>query len=149
MKTKSSKQPESLILMRQAFKKPESLKDVSSHFCPGCHHGIAHRLIAEAIDFFGIQGKTIGVASVGCSVFLYDYFDIDVVDPAYAPGTGTPQIGGLSSFQALQLVRALKGLDFIGFDLVEVSPPYDSSGITALLAANIMYEILCVVSLNQ
>jgi 2-oxoglutarate ferredoxin oxidoreductase subunit beta len=74
------KQPESLILTRQAFKRPESLTDVPFHFCPGCHHGIAHRLVAEAIDFFGIQGKTIGVASVGCSVFLYDYFDIDVVE---------------------------------------------------------------------
>ena len=75
-----SKQPESLILMRQAFQRPESLKDVPFHFCPGCHHGIAHRLVAEALDFFGIQGKTIGVASVGCSVFLYDYFDIDVLE---------------------------------------------------------------------
>jgi len=74
------KQPESLILTRQAFKRPESLTDVPFHFCPGCHHGIAHRLVAEAIDFFGIRGKTIGVASVGCSVFLYDYFDIDVVE---------------------------------------------------------------------
>lgn len=75
---------------------------------------------------------------------LYLSFDIDALDPAYAPGTGTPQVGGLTSFQALQLIRALQGLDFIGFDLVEVSPPYDSKGITSLLAANLIFEILCV-----
>ena len=78
-KTKS-KQPASSIVMREAFKRPESLTDAPFHFCPGCHHGIAHRLVAEAIDFFGIRGKTIGVASVGCSVFLYDYFAIDVLE---------------------------------------------------------------------
>jgi 2-oxoglutarate ferredoxin oxidoreductase subunit beta len=63
--------------MKQIFKRPESLVDIPFHFCPGCHHGIAHRLVAEGIDHFGIREKTIGVASVGCSVFLYDYFDVD------------------------------------------------------------------------
>jgi len=66
--------------MKQVFKRPVSLKDVQTHFCPGCHHGTIHRLVAEAIDEFGIQKRTIGVASVGCSVFLYSYFDIDVVE---------------------------------------------------------------------
>ena len=66
--------------MQQVFKRPESLKDVQTHFCPGCHHGTIHRLVAEAIDEFGVQKRTIGVASVGCSVFLYSYFDIDVVE---------------------------------------------------------------------
>ncbi len=66
--------------MQQIFKRPESLKDVQTHFCPGCHHGTIHRLVAEAIDEFGVQKRTIGVASVGCSVFLYSYFDIDVVE---------------------------------------------------------------------
>lgn len=75
---------------------------------------------------------------------FYLSFDIDVVDPAFAPGTGTPQIGGVTSYQALQLIRALKGIDFVGCDLVEVSPPYDSVGITSLLAANLIFEILCV-----
>jgi guanidinopropionase len=75
---------------------------------------------------------------------FYLSFDIDAVDPAFAPGTGTPQVGGLSSFQALQLVRSLQEINFVGCDLVEVSPPYDSSGITSLLAANLMFEILCV-----
>jgi 2-oxoglutarate/2-oxoacid ferredoxin oxidoreductase subunit beta len=66
--------------MKQVFAHPKSLKDVPSHFCPGCHHGIIHRLVAEAIDNYGLQENTIGVASVGCSVFLYDYFDVDVVE---------------------------------------------------------------------
>ncbi len=66
--------------MKQVFARPKSLKDVQTHFCPGCHHGTIHRLVAEAIDEFDVQKRTIGVASVGCSVFLYGYFDIDVVE---------------------------------------------------------------------
>jgi len=66
--------------MQQVFKRPVSLKDVQTHFCPGCHHGTIHRLVAEAMDESGVQGRSIGVASVGCSVFLYSYFDIDVVE---------------------------------------------------------------------
>lgn len=75
---------------------------------------------------------------------LYLTLDIDVVDPAFAPGTGTPQVGGLSSFQILELVRCLKGQSFVGADLVEVSPPYDNGEITSLLAANLLYEMLCL-----
>ncbi len=74
----------------------------------------------------------------------YVTFDIDSLDPAYAPGTGTPEIGGLSTPQALQLIRALGGADIVGCDLVEVSPPYDPSGNTALTGANLIYELLCV-----
>jgi 2-oxoglutarate ferredoxin oxidoreductase subunit beta len=66
--------------MQQVFHRPKSLKDVQTHFCPGCHHGTIHRLVAEAMDAFDLQKRTIGVASVGCSVFLYGYFDIDVVE---------------------------------------------------------------------
>jgi guanidinobutyrase len=75
---------------------------------------------------------------------VYLTLDIDVVDPAFAPGTGTPQIGGLSSPQILSLVRTLAGLNFVGCDLVEVSPQYDSSEITSLLAANLLFEQLCL-----
>jgi agmatinase len=75
---------------------------------------------------------------------VYITLDIDSVDPAYAPGTGTPQVGGFTSIQILELVRALRGLNIVGCDLVEVSPPYDSSEITSLLAANLLYELLCV-----
>ena len=74
----------------------------------------------------------------------YVTYDIDSLDPAYAPGTGTPEIGGLTTPQALELIRGLKGLNIIGGDLVEVSPPYDPSGNTALTAANLLYEMLCV-----
>ncbi|MCL4124823.1 UNVERIFIED_CONTAM: hypothetical protein GTU68_048684 [Idotea baltica] len=74
----------------------------------------------------------------------YVTYDIDSLDPAYAPGTGTPEIGGLTTPQALELIRGLKGLNIVGADLVEVSPPYDPSGNTALTAANLLYELLCV-----
>jgi guanidinobutyrase len=74
----------------------------------------------------------------------YVTYDIDSLDPAYAPGTGTPEIGGLTTPQALELIRGLKGLNIVGGDLVEVSPPYDPSGNTALTAANLLYEMLCV-----
>ena len=75
----------------------------------------------------------------------YITYDIDSLDPAFAPGTGTPEIGGLTTPQALQLIRALKGVNVVGCDLVEVSPPYDTSGNTALTGANILYELLCIV----
>ena len=78
------------------------------------------------------------------STKTYVTYDIDSLDPAYAPGTGTPEIGGLTTPQALQLIRALKGLNIVGCDLVEVSPPYDPSGNTALTGANLLYELLCV-----
>lgn len=66
--------------MKQVFKRPQSLKDVPFHFCPGCHHGVIHRLVAECIDAYDLREKTICAASVGCSVFMYDYFDIDVCE---------------------------------------------------------------------
>lgn len=75
---------------------------------------------------------------------VYLTYDIDSLDPAFAPGTGTPEIAGLTTPQALQLIRAFKGLNIVGADLVEVSPPYDTTGNTALTGANILYEILCV-----
>jgi agmatinase len=78
---------------------------------------------------------------------VYVSVDIDSADPAYAPGTGTPEVGGLSSYQLLQLVRGLHGLDLVGFDLVEVSPPYDHGDITAVLAANIVFEYLSLMAL--
>ena len=75
---------------------------------------------------------------------VYLSFDIDSLDPAYAPGTGTPEIGGLTSIQAIELIRGCRGMGLVGCDLVEVSPPYDLQGNTALLAANLMFEMLCV-----
>jgi guanidinobutyrase len=75
---------------------------------------------------------------------VYLSFDIDGIDPAFAGGTGTPEIGGLTVPQALEIVRGCAGLNLVGADLVEVAPPYDPSGNTALLGANLLYEMLCV-----
>ncbi|XP_069466556.1 guanidino acid hydrolase, mitochondrial [Ambystoma mexicanum] len=75
---------------------------------------------------------------------VYISFDIDGLDPAFAPGTGTPEIAGLTPSQALEIIRGCQGLNIIGCDLVEVAPIYDSSGNTALMAANLLFEMLCV-----
>ncbi len=77
--------------MAVVFEKPKSLTDATLHYCPGCTHGIIHRLVAEAIDELGIQGRTIGVAPVGCSVMAYDYFDVDFVQAPHgrAPAVAT------------------------------------------------------------
>ena len=76
-------------------------------------------------------------------------FDIDVVDPAFAPGTGTPEPGGLAAHDALAIVRRLTGIDFVGFDVVEVIPAYDPAGQTAFLAANLAYEMLSLVAVRR
>jgi agmatinase len=77
---------------------------------------------------------------------VYLSFDIDALDPAFAPGTGTPVPGGLASWQALELIRGLRGLNLIGMDLVEVSPPFDHAEITALAAAHLAHDWLCVLA---
>ncbi|MBU2700365.1 2-oxoglutarate ferredoxin oxidoreductase subunit beta [Sporomusaceae bacterium BoRhaA] len=77
--------------MTVVFKRPESLLDVPFHYCPGCHHGIIHRLVAEIIDELGVRENTIGVAPVGCSVLAYDYFNVDMLEAAHgrAPAVAT------------------------------------------------------------
>lgn len=77
--------------MSTVFQKPHALTDAPLHYCPGCTHGIIHRLVAEAIDELGVEGRTIGVASVGCSVFAYNYFNCDMVQAAHgrAPAVAT------------------------------------------------------------
>ena len=77
---------------------------------------------------------------------VYISFDVDGLDPVYAPGTGTPEVGGFSTPEAQRMVRGLQGLEIIGGDVVEVAPPFDQSGNTALVGATFMYEILCVVA---
>jgi guanidinopropionase len=76
----------------------------------------------------------------------YISFDVDGLDPVYAPGTGTPEIGGITTLEAQRLLRGLRGLNLIGGDVVEVAPPYDQTGNTALVGATIMFEILCLVA---
>jgi len=83
-------------------------------------------------------------ARIGPTAPVYLSFDIDGIDPAFAGGTGTPEIGGLTVPQALEIVRGCRGLNLVGADLVEVAPPYDTTGNTALLGANLLYEMLCV-----
>ena len=91
------------------------------------------RVIAEARKVVG-AGPT------------YISFDVDGLDPVYAPGTGTPEIGGITTLEAQRLLRGLRGLNLVGGDVVEVAPPFDPSGNTALVGASIMYEILCLVA---
>ena len=71
---------------------------------------------------------------------------VDGLDPVYAPGTGTPEVGGFSTLEALMMIRGLQGLNLVGGDVVEVAPPFDPSGNTALVGATVMFEILCVVA---
>ncbi|MEZ4514294.1 MAG: agmatinase [Chloroflexota bacterium] len=80
---------------------------------------------------------------------VYVSLDIDAIDPAYAPGTGTPEVGGFTSYQMLQLVRGLRGLNTVGFDLVEVSPAYDHGDVTSILAANLVFEFLSLLALQR
>ena len=77
---------------------------------------------------------------------VYVSFDVDGLDPVYAPGTGTPEIGGFSTLEAQQMVRGLRGLDIVGADVVEVSPPFDPSGMTALVGVTMMWEMLCLIA---
>ncbi len=80
----------------------------------------------------------------------YLTFDIDFVDPVFAPGTGTPEVGGFTSSQCQQLVWGLTGINFVGFDLVEVMPAYDSEGgVTCMLAANLIYEFISLIALQR
>lgn len=91
------------------------------------------KVIAEAVRVVG-TGPT------------YVSFDVDCLDPVYAPGTGTPEVGGISTFDAQVMLRGLRGLNLIGGDVVEVSPPFDPSGNTALVAATLMWEMLCILA---
>ncbi len=103
----------------------------------------------EAVKSLGV-GAAIETVHRVVSGPCYVTFDIDAVDPAFAPGTGTPEVGGLSSHESQQLIRGLAGLDLVGFDIVEVAPVFDGPGqITALLAANLLFEFLCVVARSR
>ncbi|MGI9394971.1 MAG: arginase family protein, partial [Boseongicola sp.] len=91
----------------------------------------------------GVEDVMTEARDIVGSAPAYVSYDIDFVDPAFAPGTGTPEVGGPTSFQALEVCRHLHGLDIRGADLVEVSPPFDPTGATAFLGASIMFELLC------
>jgi guanidinopropionase len=103
-------------------------------------------MFMEEVDAMGIDAVIAEARRVVGDGPVYLSFDIDSIDPAFAPGTGTPEVGGLTSLQALQLVRGFRGLPLIGADVVEVSPPFDPSGNTALIGATLMYELLCLMA---
>jgi guanidinopropionase len=113
-----------------SFSHESGMRVIYMHEIPGM--GL-DAVIAEALKVAG-DGPT------------YLSFDIDACDPAYAPGTGTPEFGGFTAAEALHLLRGLSGVDFIGGDMVEVSPPFDPSGNTALLGATILFEQLCLLA---
>ncbi|WP_298936206.1 agmatinase [uncultured Ruegeria sp.] len=107
--------------------------------------GIRIIRIEELFDR-GIDDVMAEVRRIVGSAPCYCTYDIDFVDPTYAPGTGTPEIGGPNSFQAQQVIRKMSGLNLVGADLVEVSPPFDPSGSTAWLGISLMFELLCVLA---
>lgn len=100
----------------------------------------------EEFTSLGIEATLNEVRDVVGQGPTYVSFDIDSLDPAFAPGTGTPEIGGLTTIQAQALRRGLAGLNLIGGDVVEVSPPFDPTGNTALVGATMLYEIVCVLA---
>lgn len=104
-----------------------------------------HLITADEFARQGVRPTLQAVQHIA-SLPVYVSLDIDCVDPAFAPGTGTPEVAGLSSREIVELVRGLAGLPLVGFDVVEVSPPYDCSQITALLAANLVYEFLLLLA---
>jgi len=89
------------------YKRPKSLKNVMNHYCPGCGHGIVHRIIAEIIDELDIQNKTIGVAPIGCSVFIYNYIDVDFIEPPH--GRGPAAATGLKRYMPDKVIFTYQG----------------------------------------
>lgn len=127
--------------MRGSLYDPEDFRiaaDLGFQVIPG---NKLHRLSAEQLD--EIIRKRVGNKTAFCT------FDIDFVDPAYAPGTGTPEVGGFTSFETLEFFRVLKDRNIVGFDLVEVAPDYDHSEITAYLGANIIFEFLSMLAYRK
>ena len=102
---------------------------------------VAFRLLRGALKKPKAEAREI--AGMGPTYVTYD---IDFVDPTFAPGTGTPEVGGPNSWQALEVARGLRGLDIVGAYLVEVSPPFDPSGGTAWLGVSLMFELLCAMA---
>lgn len=119
--------------------------NTSDEKCWGHAQGI--RVIEiEEVKSLGIDAVIAEARAIVGTMPTYFSFDIDALDPSCAPGTGTPEIGGLTTREALRLVRGMRGVDFVGADLVEVSPPFDPTGSTALIGATLMFEMLCLLA---
>jgi guanidinopropionase len=100
----------------------------------------------EELFALGVEAVIAEIRRVAGDGPVYVTFDVDSLDPVYAPGTGTPEVGGFSTHDAQRMLRGLSGLDIVGADVVEVSPPFDPSGNTALVGATMMFELLCVIA---
>ncbi|MFT5111260.1 MAG: guanidinopropionase [Parasphingorhabdus sp.] len=111
----------------------------------GLEQGIRVIEIEEFFDI-GVDAVVAEAHRIVGDTPCYVSFDVDALDPVYAPGTGTPEIGGITTAQAQQMLRGLRGMNFIGGDVVEVSPPFDPSGNTALVGVTMMFEMLCLFS---
>jgi guanidinopropionase len=111
----------------------------------GAHHGVTMIDIEEVIAT-GFDETIERARDIVGHAETYISFDIDCLDPAFAPGTGTPEVGGFSTREAQKMLRGLRGLNIIGADVVEVSPPFDPSGYTALAGVTMMFELLCIMS---
>ncbi|MCP4664233.1 MAG: agmatinase [bacterium] len=103
-------------------------------------------IFMEEFTQMGVEAVIAEARRVVADRPTYISFDVDGLDPAYAPGTGTPEVGGLTTIEAQALLRGLRGLNLVGGDVVEVAPPFDPSGNTALVGATMMYEILCLLA---
>ena len=103
-------------------------------------------IFIEEFEALGVDGVVAEARRVVGDGPTYISFDVDGLDPVYAPGTGTPEVGGITTREALAMLRGFRGLDLIGGDVVEVAPPFDPSGNTALVGATLMYEILCLLA---
>ena len=103
-------------------------------------------IFIEEFTKLGVEATIAEVQRVVGNSPTYVSFDVDSLDPAFAPGTGTPEVGGMTTIEVQTLLRGLRGLDLIGGDVVEVSPPFDPSGNTALVGATMMFEILCILA---
>ena len=103
-------------------------------------------IFIEEFESLGVEAVIAEARRVVGSGPTYVSFDVDGLDPVYAPGTGTPEVGGITTREALALLRGLRQLHLVGGDVVEVSPPFDPSGNTALVGATLMYEILCLLA---
>ena len=113
----------------------------------GFSHASGMRVIdMTEFDHMGVEAVINEARKVIGDGPTYVTVDVDGIDPAYAPGTGTPEVGGLTPFQVQQIIRGLRGANLIGGDVVEVSPPYDPSGNTAIVAGRMMWELLCILS---
>ena len=108
-------------------------------------HGMRVIMMDEFTDM-GVNGVIAEARRIVGDGPTYITFDVDGLDPVYAPGTGTPEVGGITTVEALRLLQGLRGLNLVGGDVVEVAPPFDQTGNTALVGASLMYEILCLLA---